>query len=89
MALRLSLSRPAPLIASAIGVGVLSRMMFSTASAESNTPPKIFKGGITPVKLPLHSSEYESHDTKRLRFKLPRETDITGLPLSCKRYGCV
>ncbi|KAH7182461.1 uncharacterized protein B0J16DRAFT_343726 [Fusarium flagelliforme] len=86
MALRLSLSRPAPLIAtitaSAIGVGVLSKMMFSTASAESNTPQKIFKGGFASVKLPLHSSEYESPDTKRLRFKLPRETDITGLPLS-------
>ncbi|CEI68231.1 unnamed protein product [Fusarium venenatum] len=86
MALRLSLSRPVPLIAtitaSAIGVGVLSRMMFSTAVAESNSPQKIFGGGFASVKLPLHSSEYESHDTKRLRFKLPQETAITGLPLA-------
>ncbi|RGP72405.1 cytochrome-b5 reductase [Fusarium longipes] len=85
MALRLSLSRPAPLIAtltaSAIGVGILSKMMFSTASAESNAPQKIFNGAFPSVKLPLHSSEYESPDTKRLRFKLPQETAITGIPL--------
>ncbi|KAF4991834.1 hypothetical protein FGRMN_7552 [Fusarium graminum] len=57
-------------------------MMFGTASAESNAPQKIFKGGFASVKLPLHSSEDESHDTKRLRFKLPQETATSGLPLA-------
>ncbi|ESU10796.1 hypothetical protein SNK03_010804 [Fusarium graminearum] len=86
MALRTSLSRPVPLLAtltaSAIGVSILSKMMFSTASAESPSPQKIFSGAFASVKLPLHSSEYESHDTKRLRFKLPQETAVTGLPLA-------
>ncbi|GKU20502.1 unnamed protein product [Fusarium langsethiae] len=57
-------------------------MMFSTAAAESNSPQKIFAAGFASVKLPLLSSEYESPDTKRLRFKLPQETAITGLPLA-------
>jgi cytochrome-b5 reductase len=88
MALRLSLARPVPIIATlaagTIGVAVYSRMMSGTASAESNAPQKVFKGGFAAVKLPLLSSKDESPDTKRLRFKLPQETAITGLPLSCK-----
>jgi cytochrome-b5 reductase len=88
MALRLSLARPVPIIATlaagTIGVAVCSRMMSGTASAESNTPQKVFKGGFAAVKLPLLSSRDESSDTRRLRFKLPQETAVTGLPLSCK-----
>lgn len=89
MALRLPLrTRPAPLIAGltvgAIGVAVCSKMMFGTASAESREAKKIFKGGFASVKLPLHSSEDETHDTKRLRFKLPQEIAISGLPLTCE-----
>ncbi|KAI7771895.1 hypothetical protein LZL87_006171 [Fusarium oxysporum] len=57
-------------------------MMFGTASAESREAKKIFKGGFASVKLPLHSSEDETHDTKRLRFKLPQEIAISGLPLT-------
>jgi cytochrome-b5 reductase len=88
MALRLPLrTRPAPLIAGltdgAIGIAVCSKM-FGTASAESRDVQKIFKGGFASVKLPLHSSEDETHDTKRLRFKLPQETAISGLPLTCE-----
>ncbi|KAI6760502.1 hypothetical protein HG530_009362 [Fusarium avenaceum] len=86
MALRLCLARPVPIIATiaagTIGVAVCSRMMSGTASAESNAPQKVFKGGFAAVKLPLINSKDESPDTKRLRFKLPQETAITGLPLA-------
>ncbi|KAJ4266024.1 hypothetical protein NW762_003997 [Fusarium torreyae] len=79
-------ARPAPIIATlvagGIGVSIGAKMMFGTASAESNAPPKIFKGGPAFVKLPLESSEIVAPDTKRLRFKLPQETAITGLPLT-------
>lgn len=34
--------------------------------------------------LALQSSEDVNHNTKRLRFKLPGDGDITGLPLTCK-----
>lgn len=34
--------------------------------------------------LALESSEDVNHNTKRLRFKLPADGDVTGLPLTCK-----
>lgn len=80
--------RPAPLIASlaagGIGLGIVSKLMIGTASAESNSPPKVFKGGPAFVSLPLESSEAVNHNTKRLRFKLPQEDAVSGLTLTCE-----
>lgn len=46
---------------------------------------KVF-GRAGPVfqSLALESSEDVNHNTKRLRFKLPGDADITGLPLTCE-----
>ncbi|KAH6991195.1 oxidoreductase NAD-binding domain-containing protein [Ilyonectria sp. MPI-CAGE-AT-0026] len=78
--------RPAPLIASlaagGIGLGIVSKIMMGTASAESNSPLKVFKGGPAFVSLPLESSEAVNHNTKRLRFKLPQEDAVSGLTLT-------
>ncbi|KAF4459337.1 oxidoreductase NAD-binding domain-containing [Fusarium albosuccineum] len=79
-------ARPAPVIATlaagGIGAGILAKLLFGNASAESNAPTKVFKGGPAFVSLPLESSELVNHNTKRLRFKLPQETAISGLPLT-------
>ncbi|KAM5375380.1 hypothetical protein ACJZ2D_005941 [Fusarium nematophilum] len=76
-------ARPAPVIAtlaaSGIGAGILAKLLFGNATAESNAPIKVFKGGPAFVSLPLESSELVNHNTKRLRFKLPQETAITAL----------
>lgn len=52
---------------------------YTTAPAK-----KILTGGPAFVSLSLESAEMVSGDTKRLRFKLPNETDVSGMPLTCK-----
>jgi cytochrome-b5 reductase len=81
-------ARTAPVVASlaagGIGLGIMLKLLTGNASAESNTPRKIFKGGPSFVSLSLDSSEAVNHNTKRLRFKLPQQDAISGLPLTCK-----
>ena len=81
-------ARPGAIIStlavSGVGLGILTKLLMGDASAESNTPTKIFKGGPAFVSLPLESSEDVNHNTKRLRFKLPQRENISGLPLTCK-----
>ena len=84
-------ARPAPVIATlaagGIGAGIMAKLLFGNASAESDAPTKIFKGGPAFVSLPLESAELVNHNTKRLRFKLPQENAVSGLPLTCKHGG--
>ncbi|KAF4975159.1 hypothetical protein FZEAL_8014 [Fusarium zealandicum] len=72
----------ATLVAGGVGAGILAKILIGNASAESNAPTKIFKGGPAFVSLPLESSGFVNHNTKRLRFKLPHETAVSGLPLT-------
>ncbi|KAH6884563.1 hypothetical protein B0T10DRAFT_445286 [Thelonectria olida] len=80
--------RPSPIIASlaagGIGFGILTKLIMGNASAESSSTVtrKIFKGGPALLSLPLESSESVNHNTKRLRFKLPQDDAISGLPLT-------
>jgi cytochrome-b5 reductase len=52
--------------------------------ADSGEPRKVFGKGPAFVSLPLESSETINHNTKRLRFKLPNENDISGLSVTCQ-----
>lgn len=69
---------------------VISRFMVSTTHAEA--PPgtagkekKVFgRAGPVLTRLALESSEDVNHNTKKLRFKLPAEGDVSGLPLTCE-----
>lgn len=72
--------------AGGIGLGILAKLTLGTASAESNSnaPRKVFTGRPALISLPLESSESVNHNTKRLRFKLPQEDAVSGLPLTCK-----
>ncbi|KAM5355083.1 hypothetical protein ACJ41O_001729 [Fusarium nematophilum] len=53
-------ARPAPVIAtlaaSGIGAGILAKLLFGNATAESNAPIKVFKGGPAFVSLPLETA---------------------------------
>ena len=51
----------------------------------SSTPPnKAFKGGDQGfVSLLLDKVEDINHNTKRFRFKLPDENDVSGLQVAC------
>ncbi|KAK7404018.1 hypothetical protein QQX98_010189 [Neonectria punicea] len=84
--LQLRQARPAPIIASlaagGIGFGIMAKLIMGNASAESNAPPKVFKGGPAFVSLPLESSEDVNHNTKRLRFRLPQADAVSGLTLT-------
>ncbi|KAI1369943.1 oxidoreductase NAD-binding domain-containing protein [Xylaria arbuscula] len=65
-----------------VGVGVYSRYMMSVAHADSGLPPKAFGGGPAFLSLQLQSSETVNHNTKKLRFALPTEEHVSGLPLT-------
>lgn len=75
------------------GVGgvLVSKFMTSTAHAEAPAKgeqvagKKIFgRAGPVFTTLSLQSSEKVNHNTKLLRFALPKENDISGLPLTCE-----
>ncbi|KAF3763226.1 hypothetical protein M406DRAFT_48989 [Cryphonectria parasitica EP155] len=69
------------------GGALLSRLLVGSADAEA--PPggaaskKVFgRAGPAFVSLALQESEDVNHNTKRLRFGLPGEGDVSGLPLT-------
>lgn len=79
---------------------LISKFMMTSADAEAPTTgadaammnkqegvsgKKVF-GRPGPVfqSLALQSTEDVNHNTKRLRFKLPGDADVSGLPLTCK-----
>lgn len=68
-----------------IGGVVFSQFMMKKADADSGVPKKVFgRAGPSFTRLTLESSEEVNHNTKRLRFALPSEDAVTGLPLTCK-----
>lgn len=67
-----------------IGGAVISQLM-RKADADSGEPKKIFpRPGPSFTRLTLEKSEDVNHNTKRLRFALPEENAVTGLPLTCE-----
>lgn len=74
------------------GVGgvIVSKFMTSTAHAEAPAKEqmagkKVFgRAGPVFTTLSLQSFEKVNHNTKLLRFALPNESDISGLPLTCE-----
>lgn len=67
-----------------IGIGAYSRYMMTVAHADGGAPPKAFGSGPAFLSLQLQSSEVVNHNTKRLRFALPTDEHVSGLPLTCK-----
>lgn len=67
-----------------IGGAVISQLM-RKADADSGEPKKIFpRPGPSFTRLTLEKAEDVNHNTKRLRFALPEENAVTGLPLTCE-----
>ncbi|KAG6360959.1 hypothetical protein INS49_012027 [Diaporthe citri] len=65
-----------------IGGAVITQLM-RKADAESGEPKKIFpRPGPSFTRLTLEKAEDVNHNTKRLRFALPEENAVTGLPLT-------
>jgi hypothetical protein len=58
----------------------------TTAAAAAAAKQAVFGGGVgfPFVSLPLESADMVTHDTKRLRFRLPSPDAVSGLPLTCK-----
>ncbi|VUC22805.1 unnamed protein product [Clonostachys rosea] len=70
-------------LAGGIATGIYSKFIMQEVHADSGPKPKkVLGGGPAFLSLPLESSEMVSGDTKRLRFKLPKEEDVSGLPLT-------
>ncbi|KAI1118316.1 oxidoreductase NAD-binding domain-containing protein [Nemania sp. NC0429] len=65
-----------------LGIGIYSRYMMNVAYADSGAPPKAFGSGPAFLSLQLQSSEVVNHSTKRLRFALPTDEHVSGLPLT-------
>lgn len=69
---------------------IISRFMMNSADAEApgaaEGKAKTIFGRAGPVftSLALQSAEDVNHNTKRLRFALPAEEDVSGLPLTCE-----
>lgn len=78
-----------------VGGALISRFMTKTAEAETPTgkmhqqeaAKKIFgRPGPVFTSLALQSSEDVTSDVKKLRFALPAEEDVSGLPLTCEVF---
>lgn len=69
-----------------IGGAIISKFIMSTADAEAPGEAKKIFGRAGPVftTLALQSAEDVNHNTKKLRFALPNEGDVSGLPLTCE-----
>ncbi|KAI1166118.1 oxidoreductase NAD-binding domain-containing protein [Nemania serpens] len=65
-----------------IGIEIYSRYMMNVAHADGGGPPKAFGSGPAFLSLQLQSSEVVNHNTKRLRFALPTDEHVSGLPLT-------
>ncbi|KAI0199766.1 oxidoreductase NAD-binding domain-containing protein [Astrocystis sublimbata] len=65
-----------------VGIGVYSRYLTSVAHADNGAAPKAFGGGPAFLSLKLQSTEEVNHNTKKLRFALPTDEHVSGLPLT-------
>ena len=77
------------LLAGGLAAGLVSRLAIKDLRADSPVaapppPPKTFGSGPAFLSLPLESAEQVNHNTKRLRFRLPSEQAVSGLPLTCE-----
>lgn len=82
LALPTRLVRPSTVLAG-VAIGGAAYTLTRSVHADTGSPAKVFGRGPAFVSLPLESSEQFNHNTKLLRFKLPNDTDISGLPLTC------
>lgn len=82
-ALAVRLSRPTTLLAG-IAIGGATYASIRSIHADTGAPARVFGRGPAFVSLPLESSEQVNHNTKLLRFKLPKEGDLSGLSWTCK-----
>lgn len=62
------------------------RSFTPSASADAPAAPnKVFASSFPSfVSLKLRSTEQLNHDTKRLRFELPSENDVSGISVICE-----
>lgn len=74
-----------------VGGAIISRFIMNSADAEAPVgaaemkAKKVFgRAGPVFTSLALESAEDVNHNTKRLRFALPAEEDVSGLPLTCE-----
>lgn len=81
-ALSVRLVRPTTVLAG-VALGGASYAFIRNVHADTGAPAKIFGRGPAFISLPLESSEQVNHNTKLLRFKLPNESDVSGLSLTC------
>ncbi|KAF9699702.1 hypothetical protein EKO04_002528 [Ascochyta lentis] len=83
LALPLRYVRPTTVLGG-LAVGGASYALIRTIHAESESPAaaRVFGRGPAMVSLPLESSEQVNHNTKLLRFRLPNDTDVSGLSLT-------
>jgi hypothetical protein len=67
--------------------GIYSAYSYYGNRSAHNTsnPPKVFSGGMGQ-SLTLRSSEVVNHNTRRLRFELPRPDALSGLTLTCEFF---
>ena len=82
-ALSTRLARPATILAG-VAMSGASYAFVRNVHADTGAPTKVFGRGPAFVSLQLESSEQVNHNTKLLRFKLPNETDVSDLSLTCK-----
>lgn len=68
-------------------MGIASRFFIQDVRADSHAPPKTFGGGPAFFSLALESSELVNHNTKKLRFKLPDQDAVSGLPVTCMEFS--
>lgn len=77
------LFRPTTALAG-VAIGGASYALVRNVHADTGAPAKVFGRGPAFVSLLLESSEQVNHNTKLLRFKLPNESDVSGLSLTCE-----
>lgn len=82
-ALSVRLVRPTTVLAG-VAIGGASYAFVRNVHADTGAPAKVFGRGPAFVSLSLESSEQVNHNTKLLRFKLPNESDVSGLSLTCE-----
>ncbi|KAH7183944.1 hypothetical protein BKA60DRAFT_613817 [Fusarium oxysporum] len=80
--LRYARASAKPVVTSLVAGGIGFACFSTTAFAQSPAPAQLFPGGLALKSLPVDSVEAVNHNTKKLRFKLPNETDVSGLPLT-------
>lgn len=81
----------APTATATAGADAMSAVNTKQQQQQAQAGAKKVFGRPGPVfqSLALESSEDVNHNTKRLRFKLPADGDVTGLPLTCTFSACI